>query len=519
MCEKQPHLLAIWSSRRGGERYVWRKPSADSVLQCLPCTRRDRTGIEATLITDHTMDTKHYDLIVFGGGNAISTAIYCGAKGMRVALVEKGPLGGTCPHRGCIPSKLLIGYADAAEEARDAERFGFETTVRTIDPNAILRDTFDFTKKYDGILERALGENVTLYRHKAVFTSNRTLQINDTSISADKLVLATGSRPERPALNVPYWTSDEIFELHKMPKSITIVGGGYIACELGHFFHGIGVDTLIVVRGSQLLDREDAETRAVFMKGFTERVSVRFNSTIASVAHDGSLFHITMRHDDGAHSRLDSEALLFCIGRVPNSDNIGIQNTDLKPTARGYVETDDHLRTSVEGVYAMGDIAGRYMFTHAANFESEYLGNQIADKCDEPIDYGPMPHAVFTSPEIASVGATEEELKKSSRPYLAASVPFMSTTKGRAVKEEHGLCKLLIAPDHKILGCHIVGYQASVLLHAVLPIMKWRNDVHSLVDIIYIHPSLAEVVRGAARKAAGMLPTSCRDMEVARLHC
>ena len=460
------------------------------------------------------MDTKHYDLIVFGGGNAISTAIDCGAKGMNVALVEKGPLGGTCPHRGCIPSKLLIGYADAAEHAREAQRFGFETTVRLADPDAILRDTFDFTKKYDGILENALGTNVTLYRGQAAFAANRTLQINGTSIYADKLVLATGSRPQRPALEVPYWTSDDVFKLREMPKSITIVGGGYIACELGHFFQGVGVDTLLVVRRDQLLDREDNETRAVFMKGFTRRVPVIFNSKIASATHDGTRFHITIVHADGAQSDRDSEALLFCIGRVPNSDNIGIENTDLKPNARGYVETDDRLRTPAQGVYAMGDIAGRYMFTHAANFESEYLAQQIGEGRDEPIDYGPMPHAVFTSPEIAGVGATEEELKKSGTSYVAASVPFMNTTKGRAVKEEYGLCKLLVAPDHKILGCHIVGYQASVLLHAVLPIMKWRNDIHSLVDIIYIHPSLAEVVRGAARKAAGMLPTSCRDMTI-----
>ena len=461
------------------------------------------------------MDTKHYNLIVFGGGNAISTAIDCGAKGMNVALVEKGPLGGTCPHRGCIPSKLLIGYADAAEHAREAQRFGFETTVRLPEPDAILRDTFDFTKKYDGILENALGTNVTLYRGQAAFAANRTLQINGTSIYADKLVLATGSRPQRPALEVPYWTSDDVFKLHEMPKSITIVGGGYIACELGHFFQGVGVDTLLVVRRDQLLDREDNETRAVFMKGFTRRVPVTFNSKIASATHDGARFHIRIVHADGAQSDRDSEALLFCIGRVPNSDNIGIENTDLKPNARGYVETDDRLRTPAQGVYAMGDIAGRYMFTHAANFESEYLAQQIGEGRDEPIDYGPMPHAVFTSPEIAGVGATEEELKKSGASYVAASVPFMNTTKGRAVKEEYGLCKLLVAPDHKILGCHIVGYQASVLLHVVLPIMKWRNDIHSLVDIIYIHPSLAEVVRGAARKAAGMLPTSCRDMAIA----
>jgi mycothione reductase len=279
--------------------------------------------------------------------------------------------GGKRNGRGFFRSWPL--HADAAECARAARRFGFETTVRTPDPDTILRDTFEFTNKYDGILENALGKNVTLYRNHAAFTANRTLQVNNNLISADRVVLATGSRPQRPALDVPYWTSDEVFTLKKMPKSITIVGGGYIACELGHFFHGVRVDTLIVVRSDQLLDREDAETRAVFMKGFTERVSVTFNSTIASVRYDGSRFHVGIAHVDGTHSNRDSEALLFCIGRLPNSDNIGIQNTDLKPNARGYVESDDHLRTPVEGVYAMGDIAGRYMFTHAANFESEYL--------------------------------------------------------------------------------------------------------------------------------------------------
>ena len=434
---------------------------------------------------------------------------------MQVALVEKGPLGGTCPHRGCIPSKLLIGYADAAQNVIEARQFGFETSVRLPDPDAMLRETFEFTNKYDRILENALGKNVTLFRGQATFTANRTLRVNGESISADKLVLATGSRPRRPALDAPYWTSDDIFTLRQMPKSITIVGGGYIACELGHFFQDIGVDTLLVVRRDQLLEREDNETCAVFMKGFTARVPVMFSATVASVTHDAAGFHLRIAHPDGTQSNRDSEALLFCIGRVPNTDQIGIENTDLKPNARGYIETDDRLRTPVEGVYAMGDVAGRYMFTHAANFESEYLGKQIGENRDDPIDYGPMPHAVFTSPEIAGVGATEQELKKAGVPYVTASVPFMSTTKGRAVKEEYGLCKVLLAMNHKILGCHIVGYQASVLLHAVIPIMKWRNDIHSLVDIIYVHPSLAEVVRGAARKAAGMLPTACRDMDMA----
>ena len=460
------------------------------------------------------MTPEHYDLIVFGGGNAISTAIDCGAAGMKVALVERGPLGGTCPHRGCIPSKLLLGYADAAEKVREAQRFGFETTLRAPNPDAILGDVFDFTAKYDGILRDALGENVTLYRGNATFVANRTLSIAGVIISADKLVLATGSRPRAPEIDVSFWTSDDVFKLRRMPGSITIVGGGYIACELGHFFHGIGVDTLLVVRRDQLLDREDSEIRATFRKGFTGRVSVMFNSKIKSAAHDGSRYRLTIAHADGTTSERDSEALLYCIGRVPNSDNIGIENTDLKPNARGYVETDDYLRTLVEGVYAMGDIAGRYMFTHAANFESEYLGGLLKGTMKDPIDYGPMPHAVFTLPEVAGVGATEDELGRTGTRYISASYPFSNSTKGRAVKEEYGLCKLLVSPDHEILGCHIVGYQASVLLHAVIPVMKWRNDIHALVDIIYVHPSLAEVVRGAARKAAGMLSTACRDLVV-----
>jgi mycothione reductase len=189
-----------------------------------------------------------------------------------------------------------------------------------------------------------------------------------------------------------------------------------------------------------------------------------------------------------------------------------LEKTDLRPNAKGFIETDDWLRTAVPSVWAMGDIGGRFMYTHAANFESEYLAKQISGNCEDPIDYGPMPHAVFTSPETAGVGKTEGELKAEKISYLAAAVPYSNTTKGRAIKEEYGLCKLLIAPDRRILGCHIVGQQASVLLHIVLPVMKWSNDIRSLVELIYVHPALGEIVRGAARKLAGVLPTACRDM-------
>jgi dihydrolipoamide dehydrogenase len=235
---------------------------------------------------------------------------------------------------------------------------------------------------------------------------------------------------------------------------------------------------------------------------------------VSGVKHDGSKFHIELAGQEGKSAERISEALLFCIGRIPNTDQIGLEKTDLRRNAKGFIETDNWLRASVPNVWAMGDIGGRFMYTHAANFESEYLAKQISGGCQDPIDYGPMPHAVFTSPETAGVGKTEAELKAEGSRYFSAAVPYSGTTKGRAIKEEYGLCKLLIAPDRQILGCHIVGQQASVLLHIVLPVMKWRNDIQLLVDLIYIHPALAEIVRGAARKIAGMLPTACRDMVV-----
>src|SRR5258708_30803915 len=274
------------------------------------------------------MNNKHYNLIVFGGGNAISTAIDCGAKGMNVALVEKGPLGGTCPHRGCIPSKLLIGYADAAESVREARKFGFDTTINIRDPDKILTETFEFTRKYDSILQDALGENVTLFRGTGVLTGNYSLYVNGGEISADKIVLATGSRPKRPDFAGPYWTSDDVFTLRKMPRSITIVGGGYIACELGHFFSGIGVETLQVVRGNKLLEREDEEIQALFQRGYTVQVPVRFETEVSAAKYNGSKFHIELAGRDGKSSERISDALLFCIGRIPNTDQIGFDKTD-----------------------------------------------------------------------------------------------------------------------------------------------------------------------------------------------
>src|SRR5258708_8544315 len=355
------------------------------------------------------MSKTHFDLIVFGGGNAISTAIECGKAGMKVALVERGALGGTCRNGGCIPTKLVIGYADAAQYVREALKFGFETTINIREPDKILTETLEVSRKYESTLQDALGENVPLFRGTGMLTSNYSLSVNGNEISADKLVLATGSRPKRPDFEGPYWTSDDVFTLKQMPRSITIVGGGYIACELGHFFSGVGTETLQVVRGTKLLERADEEIEALFQRGYTTQVPVRFETEASAAQYNDSRFHSELAGRDGKSSERISDALLFCIGRIPNTDQIGLEQTDLWRNGKGFIETDNRLRASVPNVWVMGDIGGRFMYTHAANFESEYLAKQISGGCPDAIDYQTIPHAVFTSPATAGRANTQAE--------------------------------------------------------------------------------------------------------------
>jgi pyruvate/2-oxoglutarate dehydrogenase complex dihydrolipoamide dehydrogenase (E3) component len=310
-------------------------------------------------------------------------------------------------------------------------------------------------------------------------------------------VIGTGSRPRCIDVGVPYLTSDEVFRLEKMPASIVFVGGGFVSAELAHFFSGVGVPTTILARSDRLLGKEDAETAGVFCKAFGKRVDVRYNTTLQRAEHEGGRY--TLHISDG--STLETDTLVLAIGRVPNSDDIGLAHTSIHADANGYIWTDQHLRSSVPGVYALGDVAGKHFFTHTASKEAKYLGLLITGATDEPLDYGPVPHAVFTEPELAGVGQTEAELRKAGVDYVKATVPFKNVTKGRAIKEEDGLAKLLVARDGSILGAHLVGAHSSILVHEIIAVMKWCNHVRSLTEMIHIHPALPEVIGSAATRA------------------
>jgi dihydrolipoamide dehydrogenase len=450
---------------------------------------------------------EEFDLIVLGGGNAIGVARDVAAAGRRVALIEKGPLGGTCPNRGCIPSKLLLGHADVAQAIWTADRFHVQVQIRDIDRDAILRDTAEYVEQFDGSLADGLPDGVALHRAHGRFVDNATIDADGARLTAPRIVLATGARPRVPRIpgldGTPYWTSDDVFRLRNAPRSIAVLGGGFVGCELAYFFHAIGVNTLLVQHRDRLLGPEDEEIRDVFQRGFP--APVRLGTELAGVAHDGQGFRLELKDSAGDVTTHECEALLLAVGRVPNTADIGLENTDVTIDEDGFVQCDECLRTGADGIFALGDVTGDPMFTHAATDQAAYLTRRFTEDVDEPYDPGPIPHAVFAHPEIGAIGATEQELRAAGADYVAASVPYTAATKGRALKEEHGLCKLLLDRDGKILGCHIVGQHASVLLHEVIPVMKWRNHISSLTGIIHVHPSLPEVVRGAARKAEKLL--------------
>ncbi|MFT7616806.1 MAG: mycothione reductase [Planctomycetota bacterium] len=455
------------------------------------------------------MSTTKFDLIVLGGGNAITVAIKAAQAGKSVAVIEKDLLGGACPNRGCIPSKLYLGFADAADHIRESSRFYIEAEIKSIDQKRILNEVADATiRATDGKIAKNLPESIELIRGDGRFVSDHKIAIGDREVEGDTILIGTGSRPFVPSTpgieGSPYWTSDDVFDLDHAPDSITIVGGGYIACELGQFFQGIGVETTLLVRGDTMLRNEDKEIRAVFQPAFSKKLNVKLNTSIKSVTHDAGKFSFDL-DEDGTGVKHSSEALLFAVGRKSNADEIGLEKTAIKVSEKGHVVVDEFLQTTVKGVYALGDVIGSHQFTHSAAFAATYMSNVLLEGHDAPLCYPPMPHAVFSSPEIAGVGLTEDELEGGSENYHCASLPYTSAAKGRAVKEMNGLCKFILADDGRILGCHIVGYQASVLIHEVIPVMMWRNHISSLTEIIHIHPSLSEVVRNTARKAAAML--------------
>ena len=456
------------------------------------------------------------DIIIIGSGGGTKIGRPAADLGFKVALIEKEAMGGTCLNRGCIPSKMLIHPADQIHHIRHSEHINVEA-----DPNPQIqfKQLIErITETVDEISERIAPPyeahaNMELIRGEAAFTGNHSITVNQRELSADRIFIAVGTRPLIPNIRglegTPYMTNREALRNTELPKRMIVLGAGYIGCELGHAYSSAGSEVHFIVR-SELLRREDREIKEEFHKIFSKNNTLHEGAVPEKVSHNDGLFSVTLRHKDGSQEMLEAEALLIATGIVPNTDVLGLEHTDIQLDESGFIPVDGQLQTRVPGVYAMGDCNGNYFFRHTVNWEGEFLMRVLFEQpSDKPIDYGAVPHAVFTYPQVAGVGKTEDELIAEGADYVRGYTRYIHTAMGMARQSDHGFVKLLIGrADKKILGAHIIGDEASDMLHMVIALMYKQGTLDDLLNMIYIHPALPEAVRDAARDARDQLQKS-----------
>jgi len=457
---------------------------------------------------------EHVDFLVIGSGSGLDVANAAANRGQSVAVVEKGPLGGTCLNRGCIPSKLLLYHADVLETIERAGEFHIDTTVNDVDFADIVREVNEEVAADAESIRAGLRSSPRhdLYEGEGRFVDDRTVEIrggedDGTRVGADTVLIAAGTRPTVPDIDgidaVDYLTSTEALQLETPPDHLVVVGGGYIAAELGHFFGTFGSDVTIIGRRPNLLPAADEEVATAFTERYAERFTVHTGHAATAVSESAGTVTVEAQpydYDEGAADgepiTVTGDELLVAAGRTPNSDTLNLAATGVETDARGFVETDEYLRTTADGVWALGDIVGEYLLKHSANHEAAAVARNLFGD-SEPVDYSAMPFAVFASPEVAGVGTTEEELRADGREYATRTYGYDETARGDAMKAD-GFVKAIIDLDGEILGCHIIGPEASTLIQEVVVAMTaGSGTVRDIREPIHIHPALPEVVQRA----------------------
>ena len=455
-----------------------------------------------------------YDIVVLGGGSGSQVATAGTQQGLETAVVEPGPLGGACITRGCVPSKALIHRADVLEEVQSAEAVGVDTQVTDVDYGEITAAIHDTV--YEQAANKAAtlqaDDNITLYRGVGRFVDDRTIDIDPTDEAADTerirgetVIIAVGSRPVVPPIDgletVDYRTSDDVLFLDDRPDELVIVGGGYIGAELGYFFGALDADVSIVGRSDRLVPREDDDVSAAVTDSLETHCDVYTGYEATAVAEaDGGVTVTAEPTDDESDTdavELAGDELLLATGRRPNTDTLALEATGVETDETAAVETDEFLKTTADGIWALGDVIGAPPFKHAADYEARVVTENVLEESQRAVDYEAMPHAVFTDPQVASVGWTEGELVNEGREYEAVTVPYGTAPLGMILEADDGFVKAIAGPDGEILGCHIVGPQASTLLHEVVVAIDGGGTVDDIAETVHVHPALNEVVYAA----------------------
>lgn len=443
-----------------------------------------------------------YDLIVIGSGAGMNVASNALQAGMRVALLEQDLMGGTCLNNGCIPSKILLYPADVIRVLNDASRIGVEGSVRKVDFSLIMKRMRSFVDEGRREMERSaeMIETLKWYRGTGEFIGDYKMRVGDETITAPKIVIASGSRPLVPPIQgleeTDYIDNISLLNLKKPPKSLIIIGGGYIACEYGHFFSALGTRVTILGRNPRLLKREDPEISEIVRKRFSKHVKIYTNYEVLKIEKRGKEKVVyAMDCKDEKIYKFTAHEIMLAVGRRSNSDILKPEKTGVETDDNGWIKVNEYLETTKQNIWALGDAIGKYMYRHTANYEAKVVWVNAFTEHKQRVDYHAVPHAVFGYPQVAGVGMTEEDAKNAGYDILVGRAKYTDVAKGYAMGGE-GLVKVVVdKKSGRILGCHIVGSEASILVQQVVYLMNAGNqDYIPLINSQVIHPALSEVI-------------------------
>ncbi|MGE5548635.1 MAG: glutathione-disulfide reductase [Solirubrobacterales bacterium] len=434
-----------------------------------------------------------FDLFVLGAGSGGVRAARLAAQiGVRVAVAEESRVGGTCVMRGCVPKKLLVYGAHFAEDLADMEGFGWSASGVSFDWARLIAAKNAELARLETVYNRILRDNgVTLLEGRGRLLDPHTVQVGGKSYSAERILIATGGRPMLP--EVPgiqhAITSNEALDLMQLPERIVVVGGGYIAVEFAGIFNALGVKVTQVLRGATVLRGFDIDVRAALAEEMTGKgVNLVCETTVRSIEKVGRGYSLRLSGDE----TIEADLVLYATGRRPNSDGLGLEEAGVKMDSRGAVVVDEFSRTTVDHIYAVGDVTDRMNLTPVALGEARALVNTLYLGHPTAMDYQNVPTAVFSMPPIGTVGLTEEEARKRGGidVYLSRFKPMRNTLAGR---DERTLMKMIVErPSGRVLGIHMVGTDAPEIVQGFAVALKCGATKAQVDATIGIHPTAAE---------------------------
>ena len=454
---------------------------------------------------------KEYDVIAIGTGSAmyVLEGLMQRNPNIKIAVIDKDEPGGICLTRGCIPSKILLYPAEVIRTIQRAKVFGIEVDLKTVNFAKVVKRMRTIIDKDIESIRQGLSSspNIDYYHATAEFTGPYTLKVQGETIRSNMILLSTGSQTAIPPIDglkeAGYYTSDTILYETKLPRSIAIVGGGYIAAEYGHFLSAMGSKVTIIGRNPQFLPQEEPEVSALAKEELGKHMTILTNYEVMQVGKTpgGKKKLVAVDRETGQKTPITADEVMIATGRGPGTDILHPDRAGIQTDAHGWIVVDEYLQTTSPNVWAFGDANGKYLFKHKANYDAEIVYYNAVLGRKTPFDYHAVPHAVFTDPEIASVGLGEEEAVERLGPgrILIGFERYEDTAKGEAMAVKNFFVKVILERDSlRILGAHLIGPEASVLIQEIINLMYTPDQsARPLMAAMHIHPALSEVIQRA----------------------